>query len=119
MAQATFRHGNPLMVDYTPGSAVDAGDVIVVGDEIRIAHVDIPANTLGALAAGGGVYRFAKAAGTSKAIAAGKRVYWDASGEVVTETASTHKIAGRTVAATGDDDTEVDVIHDSRLDAVT
>lgn len=118
MAQATYRHGNPLMVDYTPSSAVSAGDVIVIGDDIRIAHVDIAANEKGAVAAQGGVYTFAKSTATSSAIAAGKRVYWDASGEVVTETASTHKIAGRTVAAAGDDDATIDVIHETGLDKI-
>jgi len=116
---ATFRHGDPLMVDYTPGTAVVAGAVIVAGDETRIAHTDIAANALGALAAGGGVYRVPKTAGSSTAIAVGKRVYWVVATGVVTETASTHKIFGVTALAATDDDTTVDVIHRPGLDAVT
>ncbi len=58
--EATFRHGKPVMVDYENGStAVTAGDVVPGLDgglETLIAHHDIPANTKGALAAGGGVY---------------------------------------------------------------
>ena len=115
----TFRHGEPLMVDYTPGSAVTAGDVLVIGSDIRIAHSDIAANELGALAAGGGVYRFPKATGSGEAITTGTRVYWDASGEVATTTASTNKIIGDTVAAAGDDDATVDVIHNTGVDAVS
>jgi hypothetical protein len=67
MADATFRHGEPLMIDYTPGAGdIDAGDVVVVGTVgantggtgalACVAHTDIANNVLGALAAGGGVY---------------------------------------------------------------
>lgn len=111
MAQAIYRHGQPLMVDYTPGSAVTAGDVIVVGDQPRIAHSDIAANVLGGLAAGGAVYTVPKTAGGGTAIAAGKKVYWDDTNNVITETPSTHKIIGVTVAASLDADTTQDIIH--------
>lgn len=56
---AQFVHGNPLMMDYTPGSAVAAGDVIEINTSCVIAHSAIPADTLGAVACGGGVYRVA------------------------------------------------------------
>lgn len=113
MATATFVHGSPVMLDHTPGAAVAAGDIIVVGDEIRIAHQPIAANALGALAApsGNAVYRIPKATGASTAIAAGKRVWWNAGGSVVTETQSTHKPLGITVAAVGDNDASVLVRH--------
>lgn len=111
MAQAIYRHGQPLMLDYTPGSAVTAGDVIVVGDQPRIAHSDIAASALGALAAGGGVYTVPKTAGGGTAIAAGKKVYWDDTNNVITETPSTHRLIGITVAASLDADTTQDIIH--------
>ena len=89
---ATFRHGNPVMVDHTPGSGVTAGDVIVTGDTPRIAHRDIAANALGALASGGGVYDMTADA----AIAADKKVYWNASASKVTETAGSNNNSIRT-----------------------
>jgi predicted RecA/RadA family phage recombinase len=49
MAKAVFRQeGNAL--DYTPGSAVAAGDVVLLGANlVTIARLDIPANRLGAV----------------------------------------------------------------------
>ena len=82
--EAQFVKGDPVMLDYTPGSAVDAGDVVVVGDLPLIAHQDIAANALGALAAGGGVYKVTADA----AIAAGKKVWWNNTAKKVTETSA-------------------------------
>jgi len=46
MATATFIHdGNAI--DYTPGSDVSAGDVVVQGELVGVTKRDIPANTLG------------------------------------------------------------------------
>ena len=72
MAQATFYHGDPRMVDYTPVSAVTAGDVVVQGVTPMIAHRDIPANRKGALAIGGGVYD----CDCNASIGAGVAVWW-------------------------------------------
>lgn len=105
--QAQFRHGNPLMVDHTPGSAVTAGDVIVTADTPRIAHLDIAANALGALAACGGVYQCTGDA----AIAADKKVYWDDTNNKVTETSTSNKAFGYTVTACSADGSTCDVIH--------
>lgn len=59
-AQATFRHGDPLMIDYLPTAGdIAAGDVVptgAAGPACLIAHRDVANNVLGALAAGGGVY---------------------------------------------------------------
>ena len=103
MAQATFVHtGNAI--DYTPGSAVGAGDVIVLGNTIAISKLDITANVLGALATRG-VFDGVKATG---AINLGDAVYWDADGDPVggvagsgafTTTAAGNIYAGRAVAA--------------------
>lgn len=105
--EARFSHGEPLMVDYTPGSAVSAGTVVVIGDAPRIAHQDIPANALGALAAFGGVYFVAADA----AIAVGKKVYWNNSANKVTETASGNKAFGQTIDAAAADGAVIRVIH--------
>lgn len=83
MAEATFVHGDPLMVDYTPSGDVTAGDVVVIGVIPYVAHVDIPAGVKGAVAARGGVYG-GIAAGN---YAPGAKIYWDASeGEFTTAT---------------------------------
>lgn len=104
----TYLHGPAVMVDYTPGSDVDAGDVIVTGDTPRIAHLDIASGELGALGATGGIYECTGDA----AIAADKKVYWDASAGKVTETATGHKVFGVTVTACSGDDSTCRVRHD-------
>ena len=84
MAQATFvQEGNA--VDYTPGSAVAAGDVVVQGDLVGVSPRPIAAGALGSLAVRG-VFDVAKVTG---AIGAGAAVYWDADGNPVGGTAGT------------------------------
>lgn len=43
------REKSGLRVDYTPGGAVDAGDVVVLSNMVGIAELDIAASALGAL----------------------------------------------------------------------
>jgi len=107
MATATFVQAGEA-VDYTPGADVAAGDVVVQGDLVGVAPRPIAANALGALAVGG-VFEFPKATGTGKAIAAGKKVYWDAANKQATETSSGNTFLGKTVAAVGDSDATVRV----------
>lgn len=111
VSYAIFKHGSPVMVDYTPGADVAAGDVIVINDSVRIAHRDIPSGTLGALAAFGGVYQFPRVAAT--AIGDGVRVYWDATAHKVTNTAAAgaNKQIGFTVGASLSADTVQRVFH--------
>lgn len=49
MPMATFR-SDPDRIDYTPGGAVAAGDVVILNEIIGISTQDIPANTQGSLA---------------------------------------------------------------------
>ena len=61
MAETTFRHGDPVMIDHTPaGGDVAAGDVVLLGNTTSptcgVCHTAITNATKGALAAGGGVY---------------------------------------------------------------
>ena len=107
MPTATYRQAGHN-IDYTPASAVSAGDVIVLGDMICCAPVDIAANVKGALNCDG-VWRMPKGTGSADAIAVGKLVYWDAGNEVVTETAGAHKKCGTTVAAAAASDATIDV----------
>ncbi len=97
-------------IDYTPSSAVTAGDVVVQGELVGIAKLDIEADRQGALAVEG-VFDLPKATGVSTAITAGAKVYWDA-GDSVAKTddeSGSNKYIGKTVAAAGDDDETVRV----------
>lgn len=96
------------IIDYTPGSAVSAGDVVVLGEIVAVATADIAANVLGTLDVEG-VFTFPKGVLSTDAITAGAKLYWDASGEVVTTTASTHKVAGYAIAAAAAATATVDV----------
>lgn len=78
MAQATFvQEGGSI--DYTPGSAVAAGDVVVQGDLVGVAKRPIAANELGALAVEG-VFDFAKGGGVAYTV--GTILYWDDTGKI-------------------------------------
>lgn len=105
MAKANFiQDGNAI--DYIPSADVGAGDIVVQSDLIGVAKRDIAANKLGALAITG-VFDFPKATGASTAIAAGVKLYFDATEQVATATVGTNKQIGKTVAAAGDDDETV------------
>lgn len=110
---ASLYHGSPLMVDHTPVSAVSAGDVVAIGDELRICHTDIPANRKGALAAPGGdaVYLVDKATGA--ALGDGVPAFWNPTNKNVqaTDAAGTLKRLGFTVGATASGDTQCYVRH--------
>lgn len=94
MPQSSYRHGETVMVDHTPGVAVAAGDVVVQNNCPFVAHSDIPANRQGALSVGGAVYEMTGDA----AILVGKKVYWDNTAKKVTETVASNKGFGWTVS---------------------
>ena len=97
-------------VDYTPGGDVSAGDVVVQGELVGVAKLDIQTGKLGALAVTG-LFDFPKAAGAGTAIAVGTRVYWDEAEQVAKadSEAGANKEIGKTVKAAADDDTLVRV----------
>ena len=82
-------------MEYTPGSAVAVGDVVVLGDGlIGVATQAIAANAKGALAVEG-TFDFPKTSGSAgEAITIGKKLYWNASSEVATATAGSNKQLG-------------------------
>lgn len=94
-------------VDYTPSSAVTAGDVVVQGDLVGVAKNDIAANTLGAIAVTG-VFDFPKASGDG-GITAGARCYWDVAEGVAkgSAEAGANKLIGKAIADAADTDTTV------------
>ena len=87
-------------IDYTPGSAVAAGDVVVQGDLVGIATRPIAAGTTGALAVSG-IFDIVKASATVFTV--GQKVYWDAANKVAvtTDGTGTNKLIGKAVAAAG------------------
>lgn len=92
--------------DYTPGSAVAAGDVVVMADTVGIAHRPIAANTLGSVAVSG-VFNLAKGAG---AISQGAAIYWDTATSAVSTSSGAGKVlAGKAAAAAASADTVVAV----------
>ena len=96
------------MVDYTPGSDVAAGAVVVQGDLVGVALRPIPANTLGSLAVEG-VFDFPKSTAGGSAITAGTTVYWNAGASQATATSAGNKLIGKTVRAAADTDATVRV----------
>ena len=108
MPQAVFRHeGNSI--DYTPAADVAAGNVVVIGELVGVAKLDIKANVLGALAVTG-VFDFAKATGVGTAITAGANCYWDDTNNVATTTAAGNKLIGKCVKDAVDADATVRVL---------
>jgi len=111
MAQATFVQDG-ASIDYTPGSDVAAGDVVVQGDLVGVAKLPIASGALGALAVRG-VFDVVQAA---VAFTAGDAVYWDADGDPVggeagtgaaTSTATSNTFMGFALADTADTDETV------------
>ena len=105
MPQATFvQEGRN--VDYTPGADVAAGDVVVQGDLVGVAKVEIKSGKLGAVSVDG-VYDFAKNTGVAYTV--GTILYWDDTANVVTTTATGNKVIGKVVRAAATTDTTVRV----------
>ena len=82
-------------LDHTPGSAIAAGEVVVIGGIVAIADADIAANTKGALALEG-IYEVPCKAADD--ISAGDLLFWDATNGEATLTESTHKPIGYALA---------------------
>jgi predicted RecA/RadA family phage recombinase len=111
-AEAAYRSGDPVMVAYTPtGGDVSAGEIVLVGNltgwTCGVAHLDIANATLGALAAGGGVYDVKVASN----YAAGAKVYWDNTNSVLTTTSTNMSLFGFTVEAAAAANAVVKVLH--------
>jgi predicted RecA/RadA family phage recombinase len=116
MAQTpALRDSEGDAIDYTPGSAVTAGDVVLVGTIPMIAISDIEANVQGSLATSG-VWKVPMASG---ALSAGDAVYWDADGSpnsgtassgAATGTATGNNLMGAAMYAAGASDTYVYVL---------
>lgn len=82
-------------IDYTPGSDVIAGQIILIGTIPMVAEKAIAANALGSLTYEG-IWKVPK---TTDTFTAGDAVYWDADGDPVSGTAGSG--AADSSAATG------------------
>jgi len=108
MAEVTYRHGDPVMIDYTPSSgAITEGQVVLVGSVTAntsgtgavamIAHRPIANNVKGALAVSGGVYDVVNLNNAAN----GAKVYWEDSNNKVTTVSTNNAVFGWIVADGG------------------
>jgi len=97
MATGYYRQKG-LSIDYTPGSAVAAGDIVVQNELFGVAIDAIAADVKGSLAVDG-VFDLPKATGSGTALAVGNQVYWDAANSVVTTTVGSNVRVGTVVKA--------------------
>ena len=97
-------------VDYTSVADVAAGAVVVQGELVGVANIDIKATRLGALAVTG-VFDFPKAVGGGTAITMGANTYWAVGAQQATTNAAAgaNKLIGKTIKAALDADTLVRV----------
>ncbi|HVL12221.1 MAG TPA: DUF2190 family protein [Gemmata sp.] len=112
MAEAVFRHGDPVHMDYTPSAGnVAAGEVVLLGNTAGltcgIAHLDITNNALGALAVGGGIYDVTMITN----IAAYTKVYWDDTNNKVTSTSTNNATFGYLLEGGTGANTVVECLH--------
>lgn len=101
MAKATYIKTSPEIIHAVAaaGTPVAAGDVIILGSNIvGVAARDIPAGGDGVVYLSG-VFEFPA---SSLTVAAGAKLYWDASGNVATTTSTSNTylgVAANTVTA--------------------
>ena len=96
MATASFVMGKPIMTKYLPATNYAAGDVVVIGDQLFVAHEDNPLFggttpvIVDALAVGGGIYQVQ----ADGAIPVGAKVFWNATALQVTQNPGTNAFFG-------------------------
>ncbi|MCL4742275.1 MAG: DUF2190 family protein [Phycisphaerales bacterium] len=100
-----------LRINYTAPSDVDYGDVVVQGDLVGIATRDIKSGEVGRIALAG-LFGVVKATGVGTAIAAGTKLYWDATNKVATadDGSGANKFMGVSTRAAQDGDRFVRVL---------
>lgn len=111
MAHALFISGKPRFVDHTPVAAVSMGQIVVIGQRPYVAHRDIAAGEVAALAAEGGVYDIVKSGSSGPVITAGDNMYWDAGASQITNAAGALPHFGPSQEAASTSDALVRVLH--------
>lgn len=94
------------VIDYTAGSAVSSGQVLLIGARVGVALNAIAAGATGAVAVEG-VFTIAKL-GTD-VVAQGALLYWDNTNSRLTTTASGNTLAGYAAKAAGSGVTTVEI----------
>lgn len=94
------------VIDYTPGSAVSSGQVLLLGVRIAVALMAIAANATGAVAVRG-IFTIAKL--STDVVAQGAALYWDNTNSRLTTTASGNTLAGFATKAAGSGATTVEI----------
>lgn len=92
MAVATYVQDG-YSLDFTPAAAVDAGDIVIMGDIVGVAKLDIAASALGALAVGG-VFDVAKDGTTGPVFAINDPVWFDLATELAVRVPTTAGMSG-------------------------
>tara|TARA_B100000809_G_scaffold159486_1_gene156844 strand:- start:776 stop:1153 length:378 start_codon:yes stop_codon:yes gene_type:complete len=112
MAQAELIRGNTQTIDYTAGGAVAAGEVIVQGDLLGVAHEAAVSGDKISLMVDGvfKVTKITSGGGSSGALTAGEAVWWDDSANNVTDAAASLKLFGITTESAIAGDTTVTVL---------
>jgi len=105
--EAQYSHGVQVMVDYTPGAAVAAGEVVVNNDLVGVALQAIAKNALGAICVSG-IFTVAKK--STDTFQVGTKVYWDDSNNYATTTSTNNTYLGKAVEAAGSGVTEAKVL---------
>ncbi|MCR4415294.1 MAG: DUF2190 family protein [Thermoguttaceae bacterium] len=100
---AKFVQGCCHAIDYTPASAVSAGDVIVAGNTVLMAKRPLAAGEAGALDVGG-IWDFPRESGAGTAWSLGDAIYWDATNYRATKTSTGNKKIGIAAADAADGD---------------
>jgi predicted RecA/RadA family phage recombinase len=86
------------VIDYTAGSEVVSGQVVLMGKRIGVAIAAIPAGASGALAVSG-VFTLAKL--STDVVAQGDLLYWDNGNSRLTTTVGANTLAGFAWEAAG------------------
>ena len=107
---ATLYSGTQTKVPHVPGSAVTAGDIIPIGNNVYIASVDIAAGENGNVNVGSGTAIYDVTVPSALVIAEGDALYFD--GTDVTKT-NTDDGLGHAVAAAGNGVTQCLVVHEN------
>lgn len=112
VASARLEKGDCVTIDYTPGSAITAGDVVIINELVCVAPSDIAASDTGSLqvVGNGGIWIFPCTSGSGSLFDQGEAVYWDDTNDVAVLEASTHKLIGFVAEDAGASDTSVRVI---------
>lgn len=114
--EARFVKGDTVKyIRHTPSGDIAAGEVVVIDGVPYVAHLAIPANVLGNLAAEGGEYELLKDGTSGPAIAQGEGVAWIEADNLATDVLTGNVHFGTCTEAAGASAATVRVLHRPNL----